>query len=799
MSIGQEHLSDNPNLQLAGLRAPLPSDDGLHTIEEVLSYRVEDGRVLLDCWTSGGEWATVAFAPVDEFVARMTLYPHGVAHAPRATTCLAADPPSPLIGNEQGDGPPLPCDVDDRDGVIRISFGQLCCEITKKPWEFTLKNRNWFPIMGEHRIDSSVRGGRRASWLGYRRAADGSVAATFDAFALAPDEHIYGLGEKSLPLDRRGQRIESWNVNTQGSTGERAYKNVPFLASSRGYGIFLNTSHLTTWDIGSGATSSVSTQVETEDDRLDLFFIAGPRIADILMRFTGLTGRPPVPPRWAFGYWQSKWGYRSWDDVWAVVNTAREKQVPLDGIHLDQFWQRNGLYADLVWDDERFPDPAGNLARLRAAGVRVSLWVQPWIPEQSEVFAEGAAHGAFATREDGNIYWYTPTVPIRPANRCGIVDFSSPAAREWYIGKLLGLIDQGVSAFVADYGEAIPEDAVFANGMRGREIHNQYATLYQSVFSEAFTRSGRANDLVCWGRAGWAGSQRHAIGWAGETLPSFPAMASALRGGLSMGLSGAAFWSHNIGGFMGTPSSELYTRWAQWGLLSGFSRAHGTTSREPWEQGEAKLTVFREYADLRSQLVPYLYSHAHEAHQTGLPLMRPLVLDYQDDPAVHGADTQYMLGPSLLVSPVLEDKAMSRPCYLPKGTWYNFWTDTVYEGGRWLMIPTTVETMPLYVKAGTVLPLGPVAQYTGDGAAEHGGPDELTLRVYLPRLPDPPRATGVLHENGGSTTFTYDDGTLTVEPGPGAPQSRTYTVIVAQYPPITATARIEGTGQITVS
>lgn len=283
-------------------------------------------------------------------------------------------------------------------------------------------------------------------------------------------------------------------------------------------------------------------------------------------------------------------------------------------------------------------------------------------------------------------------------------------------------------------------------------------------------------------------------------LCNFPSMTCTLWSGLSFSLSGVAFWSHDIGGFMGETNPELYVRWAQWGLLSSHSRAHGTANREPWSQGEQALTIFREFDELRYQLIPYLYSLAHEAHQTGLPLMRPMVLEFQDDPATHTINSQYLLGPSLLVAPVLEQGLTSRQTYLPRGTWYNFWTDTAYEGGRWIHLPTqALEMMPLFVKAGTILPLGPIQQHTGELAAEHGGPDEITLRVYPLSLPNPARAEGALHEDGGTTTYVYEDSTLTIEPEPGAPQARTYKVEVVGRDPKSATQRTEGAAEITLT
>ena len=752
VAIGNENLTGNPNMQLGGLLRPPPSEEDRQFLEEVLDYEVTDSQVRFRCRTNLREEATVALTPISPHVVRLTLFPGSVPVVPRATACLV-----------QHEFPRVPFDVTETDTLIRVTSGELVCEVNRLRWELVVRDRAGTVICREHRGDTNLRGWRRASWMGYRRAEDGHVARTYDALYLAPQEHIYGLGEKFLPPDRRGQRIESWNFNTWGATNERAYKNVPFFVSTQGYGVFLNTTFRVTWDFGSGTTTSISTQVETEDDRLDLFLIHGPRIADIVSRYTELTGRPPVPPRWSFGYWQSKWGYTSWDEVWAVVDRARELQIPLDVMHLDPYWLRERMYTDLVWDETRFPNPAEHITRLREKGVRLCLWVQPWIPEQSEVFAEAEAAGVFARREDGRTYLYTPTIPGATPNRCGIVDFSSVSGREWYIGKLLGLIGQGVSAFKTDFGEAIPEEAVFANGMRGLEMHNLFPLLYNATFYEAFARSGRAGDLVCWGRSGWAGIQRYPVSWSGDMLCNFPSMICTLWGGLSFSLSGVAFWSHDIGGFQGETTPELYVRWAQWGLLCSHSRGHGTASREPWSQGEQALAIFKGYDELRYRLIPYLYSYAHLAHRTGLPVLRPLVLEYQDDPTVYGVDLEYLLGSELLVAPVFEAGATERRVYLPAGRWHDFWTDSEYEGQRWVTVPAPLERIPLFVKGGSIVPLGPVEQFVGEK-----GTDELELRVY----PVDGQAQFTLYEDEGATRLSFRDNRLSVTPEAGVARPR---------------------------
>ena len=493
-----------------------------------------------------------------------------------------------------------------------------------------------------------------------------------------------------------------------------------------------------------------------------------------------------MPPRWSFGFWQSKYGYRSWDEVWEVVRKAREERVPMDVVHLDPYWLRDRMYADLVWDEERFPDPAGNLARLREEGIRICLWLQPWIPEESEVFAEGA--GARRVRD--------------PRGRLGLLlhaDHPRPSAEPLRHRRLQqpdrprvvrpedpGPDRAGRQRVQGRFRRGDPRGRRLRERHARPEMHNLYPLLYNAAFYEAFERSGRAE------RSGLLGSVR---------LGRHPAVPGLLERGhaLQLPLNGL----HVLERALDQPApgwrSGATTSAASWARPTPSSssagrsgacsaRTAGRTAPRAASRGrrvQQALTIFREYDELRYQLIPYLYSLAHEAHQTGLPVLRPMVLEYQDDPATHALDRQYLLGPSILVVPVLEAGAQSVRVYLPRGTWYNYWTDTAYEGGRWLAVPTQLDCLPLFVKAGSILPLGPIQQHTGEQAAEHGGPDELTLRVYPLTLPDPARASTVLYEDGGATAFAYDDGTMTVVPSDGAPQARTYTVEVVGRDPKT--------------
>ena len=749
MSMDGERLGRDPAMQLGGLLGGWPSQADMQVVERVIDARAEGQRVLLACRTDRDEPCSVILTAWSAHVLRLTLVPDGQAVDP-----APPELPTRMLVRDTPEATPIT--LADEPEQLTIRFGALTAVVRKQPWELRLVDGSGQTVVSEHRADTNLRGWRRPKWLGYARDSDGQVTRTYEAFALDHRERIFGLGEKFMPLDKRGRVVDSWNWNTWGATHERAYKNVPLYLSTNGYGCFVHTTRRVQWDFGSGRESSISTSLETEDPRLDLFLIHGPEFPAILERYTALTGRPPVPPRWSFGFWQSYVWYRSWEDVEEVAARLREHQIPADLIHIDPGWQRPGMFADLVWDESRFPEPERHLARLRDQHFRVCLWVQPWIPEASEVYREGAARGYFARAATGEVYHYVPTVPGNPPARCAIVDFTNPAERRWYTTKLVALIRQGVAAFKTDFGEAISEDARFANGMTGRELHNLYPVLYNACFYDAFREAGR--EPLVWGRSGWAGIQRYPVSWSSDQLSNYPSMVCTIWGGLSFGLSGGAFWSHDIGGYEGEPDPELYIRWAQWGLLSSHARAHGTARREPWQFGPEALRIFRAYARLRYRLIPYLYSCAHEAAATGMPVMRAMVLLDRDDPNAWAADTQYLLGPDLLVCPVTSAGARTQRAYLPRGAWIDYWTGEAHAGGVWVDAPVSLDRIPLFVRAGAILPLGPEEEWVG----QHAG-GELTLVVYSDSTG---LASGVLRHDGGRTEFAYRDDVVAVSGAP---------------------------------
>jgi alpha-D-xyloside xylohydrolase len=438
-----------------------------------------------------------------------------------------------------------------------------------------------------------------------------------------------------------------------------------------------------------------------------------------------LTGKPAVPPDWSFGFWISRWGYRNRDEVMTVARRMREEKVPCDVIHIDPYWMRyhEGHHGDLEWDESAFPDPKGMIAELKALGFRLSLWVSPYVPLDSEMCVEGERRGflmksqSISPSPSGGAQGGGLALVHGFAKASAAVDFTNPEAVEWFKAKNRKLLEMGVGVIKTDFGEDMPDDAVPHDGTSAEQLHNLYPLLYQRAVFEA-TEDVHGYGLI-WGRSGYAGSQRYPVHWGGDPGCTFEDMAASLRGALSWILSGAAFASFDMGGFFGIPtltdppSPELYIRWSQMGLLFSHARAHGHTApREPWAYGELALSIFRRYAQLRYRLLPYLYAAARRA-PAGVPLARPLVYDHPADRTTWHIDDEYFLGPDLLVAPLFEPRGR-RNIYLPAGGWYDFWTDRRFEGSRWINYDAELETLPLFVRAGAVIPMGPALQHVNE-------------------------------------------------------------------------------------
>ncbi|MYT84593.1 MULTISPECIES: alpha-xylosidase [unclassified Streptomyces] len=555
------------------------------------------------------------------------------------------------------------------------------------------------------------------------------------AFATTPDgchhmiaqlvldvgENIYGLGERFTPYVKNGQTVDIWQADG-GTSSEQAYKNVPFYLSSRGYGVFVNHPGKVSFEVGSESVGQV--QFSVEDQSLEYFVVAGPTPKDVLARYTALTGRPALPPAWSFGLWLTTSFCTSYDEatVTSFVDGMAERGIPLSVFHFDCFWMREYQWSDFLWDPEVFPDPEGMLARLKARGLRVSMWINPYIAQKSALFAEGAERGYLVRRPDGDIWQWDLWQP-----GMALVDFTNPAAAAWYNDKLRLLLDQGVDCFKTDFGERVPTDVVWHDGSDPERMHNYYAQIYNRTVFELLEKERGAGEAVLFARSATAGGQQYPVHWGGDCFASFTAMAESLRGGLSLSLSGFGFWSHDIGGFEGTPDPAVFKRWLAFGLLSSHSRLHGNVSyRVPWEFGEEAVDVARRFTLLKHRLMPYLYGVAAEAHRTGVPMMRPMLAEFPDDPATRTLDRQYMLGPDLLVAPVFTEEGEVE-YYLPEGTWTSLLTGESVTGPAWRHETHGFGSLPLLVRDGAVLPWG-----ADDQRPDGDWLDGLTLRVFGP-------------------------------------------------------------------
>ncbi|MEV0255805.1 alpha-xylosidase [Streptomyces sp. NPDC050732] len=518
--------------------------------------------------------------------------------------------------------------------------------------------------------------------------------------ALGVGEFIYGLGERFTPYVKNGQSVDIWQADG-GTSSEQAYKNIPFHLSSRGYGVFVNHPGKVSYEIGSESVGQL--QFSVEDQSLEYYVIAGPTPKDVLRRYTALTGRPALPPAWSFGLWLTTSFCTPYDEetVAGFVDGMAERDIPLSVFHFDCFWMREHQWTDFQWDPDVFPDPEGMLRRLRERGLKVSIWINPYIAQKSPLFAEAAAEGFLVRRPNGDIWQWDLWQP-----GMALVDFTHPGARAWYAAKLRALLDQGVDCFKTDFGERVPTDVVWHDGSDPHRMHNYYAQLYNSTVFELLEKERGTGEAVLFARSATAGGQQFPVHWGGDCFASLGAMAESLRGGLSLSLSGFGFWSHDIGGFEGTPDPAVFKRWLAFGLLSSHSRLHGNVSyRVPWAFGEEAVDVARKFTRLKHRLMPYLYAAAAEAHHDGVPVMRPMLLEFPDDPACRTLDRQYMLGPDLLVAPVFS-AAGDVEFYLPEGTWTHLLTGEAVQGPGWRRETHGFDSLPLYVRPGALLPLG---------------------------------------------------------------------------------------------
>jgi len=604
--------------------------------------------------------------------------------------------------------PVLPVDISIGESEASISSGSLTARVG-------LKTGGW-----ELRFESGGRLLTKSAWrnMGYAQWQD-QGNYLFEQLSLGVGESVYGFGERFTAFVKNGQVVENWNKDG-GTSSDQAYKSIPFYLTNRGYGVLVNETGPVSFEIASEKTNRA--QFSVAGEHLEYFVIDGPSAHEVIEKLTALTGRPALPPAWSFGLWLTTSFVTSYDEATCTgfIDEMKSRDLPLHVFHFDCFWMREFNWCDLQWDPRTFPDPVGMLQRLHARGLKICVWINPYIAQRSPMFEEGKRGGFLLKNTEGGI-WQTDLWQPGMA----IVDFTNPAACAWYSGHLRRLLAMGVDCFKTDFGERIPTDVVWHDGSDPDGMHNHYSVIYNECVFNTLEEVRGKGEAVLFARSAYASAQRFPLHWGGDCWSSFESMAESLRGGLSLSLCGFGFWSHDIGGFEGNGSPAVYKRWIAFGLLSSHSRLHGNSSyRIPWAYDEEACDVLRLFTKLKCTLMPYLFAKAVEAHEKGRPTLRAMMLEFPEDPASDTLDRQYMLGDALLVAPVMtEDGRVS--FYLPKGKWTHLLTGEVVLGGSWQITQHDFFSLPLFVRPGTILPVGAC-----EDRPDYDYSEGVTFRIY---------------------------------------------------------------------
>ncbi len=572
-----------------------------------------------------------------------------------------------------------------------------------------------------------------------------------------PDENFFGLGDKPTELNLRGKRLTNWNTDAYsfGWNQDPLYRSIPFYISVNdgiAHGIFFDNTFKAHFDFGSEDKSKTS--FWADGGELQYYYIHGPHMMDVVKRYHILTGTHPMPPIWALGYHQCRWSYYPEAKLRAVANGFREHRIPCDALYLDIDYMDG--YRCFTWNRRYFPDPKKMIADIAAQGFKTVVIIDPGIrvDDNYPIFKEGKEKKYFCRRSDD----YFMEGHVWPG-RCQFPDFTNPEVREWWGGLFDELIEMGVAGVWNDMNEP----AVFGSGTfpvdvrhqydghRGshRKAHNVYGMQMVRATYEGMRKILKVKRPFTITRAGYSGLQRYASVWTGDNVASWEHLRLGNIQCQRLSMSGVPFCGTDIGGFSGEPDGELFTRWIQLGTFSPFMRAHSagdTKEREPWSFGEPFTTINRAFIELRYRLLPYMYSAFWEHHRYGFPILRPVVMQEQDVLKNHFRQDEFTFGDKILVCPVLYPGQRKRRVYLPKGKWYNFWTNEVVSGGEELEVAAPLETMPIFIKAGSVIPEYPVMQYTSEFPVE-----EVKLNIYYSDY----EANSFLFEDHGES-FAYE-------------------------------------------
>ena len=623
-------------------------------------------------------------------------------------------------------GPHFETYAEETDPEIRITAEEACLRSGGLTVRVPRDNAGW-------RVEFLGRDGKKLTGSGFRgmgralRLEDGPASIErngtsymVDSLDLGVGENVYGLGERFGAYVKNGQTVDMWNADG-GTASELAYKNIPFYMTNRGYGVFVEDAADVSFEVASEKVERVQFSVPGETLTYDLIYGGTPK--ETLNLYTALTGRPALLPPWSFGLWLSTSFTTNYDEktVSSFIDGMAQRDIPLSVFHFDCFWMQGYNWCDFTWDPEVFPDPEGMLKRYHDRGLKLCCWINPYVGQASPLFREGMENGYFIRKKDGSV-WQTDFWQAGMA----VLDVTNPAARDWYCGKIKKVLDQGIDCLKTDFGERIPvRDIVYYDGSDPLRMHNYYAFLYNQMIFELLKREKGEGEAVLFARSATAGGQQFPVHWGGDNSASYVSMAETLRAGLGMSHSGFGYWSHDISGFESTAPADVYKRWVAFGLLSSHSRLHGSSSyRVPWLFDEESVDVVRTFTKLKCRLMPYLYRMAVEAHEKGTPMMRPMMMEFPEDPACEHLDRQYMLGDRLLVAPVMDPDGEVQ-YYLPEGEWFSLVTGEKLQGGCWRKEKHGFLSLPLLVRGGTVLPLGHCDHKTDEDFA-----DGVELRAY---------------------------------------------------------------------
>ena len=683
-------------------------------VSRLVGYELADGVLTLTAETFRGRTAEICLAFISETAFRLQLFP--VKRPDRLNSVFEF----PVYREVK-----VRLDAD----FLYFETDRTTLQLRTCPWEMVIL-LDGEELTREQIKDFNVDQKYKALPLGFSSDDAGRVTDCFDTWYLYTDEAFYGFGEKFNAFNQRGRCVTVWQRDAQSTNSDVSYKGMPYFTSSMGYSVLLNTYTRTHFNMG--MNSNVSYTMESEDPYLDYYMFLNRDLKGLLQDYTAFSGRSEMIPRWAFGFWMSRMSYMTRAEVEEIVERMAEFGMSVDVIHIDGWGDGHSVDGSrdlLCFDEKRFPDPEGMIRWLKERGIHLSLWMYPYVSAVTRNFQTGEEAGppaclaymkerGFLVKDPkGEPYEFTPGEGDA-GHGVFALDFTNPEFVAYMKERVKRLMRMGVGVMKTDFSEEIPEDAVFYDGTTGRESHNKYTLLYAKTIYEA---SREANEelgrkTLLWGRSGYAGSQNYPANWAGDSSAAKNNLNSILNGGLNLAMSGVSFWGFDIGGFYNCdytgkrviPDDDSYIRSVQMGLMSPLSRSHGqSTPREPWVFSKEAQDAFLKINKLRYRMLPYIYSVGYETHYTGLPMMRPMVLEFQEDFAVRDINTQYMLGDAVLAAPYFDQKV--HRVYLPEGSWLDLYTKERIRGGRWITVEKKIDKIPLYLRENCVLPIFPEA------------------------------------------------------------------------------------------